>query len=741
MNWPGAGNDPFYLANPSDNTARRTYYGINAVFNMKADGVLGNSGGSYQSYYNQRNPVPSPVNIDIGMDVASTIDVTVYVTAESNYSANNLTLQVGLCSVEYNIPPGNWTYTHCMHAMLDMANDAAGINFNISEGETVELTCSFPFPAYPPGINTDNLEIIAFVQNNSTQEVLQSELSLMPVDYPDLELDEVFVTDEEPGGNNNGRPEPGEDCELSVELQNGYIYAQATGITAVLSSEDPDITVTNSTASFADAGPGEVVDNFASPFAFSVDENLEAHNVDFNLHIESNGGAYSWDETFRIMVGIPSLVIVDDDEGEIFELEIETSLDILDAPYDHYDVFAMGTPTSEELSLYQTIIWITGQSTSPIDEDEQILIAEFLDNGGNMLMSSENLGDDLAGTAWYNEYMHATHNQDHISFTVLDGVEGNFISDGTDLVLSGGAYFPDSQSSVYPAADAEEVYTYPNDQVGAVAFAGSYMLVYAAFPIECVNEETYTYTRRSELLQNILAWFDETMTVSMPNLTAAPSSVISVPLTTEMINSANPITSFDISMYWNPGVLSPADPLITLDGTILPGDWTTDITSSFGFDLAGSCSGTTPLTGEGDLLYINFNVIGADGSFSDLDIVSFEYNEPLLLAIGDGSVTVSATSVGNQNDPMIPEKFAITSIYPNPFNPQTSISFDLPHSSRIEIVVYNLLGEKAAEIFEGSMNAGSHNLTFDASNLSSGVYLLNLSTDEGSITSKLVLMK
>ena len=194
-------------------------------------------------------------------------------------------------------------------------------------------------------------------------------------------------------------------------------------------------------------------------------------------------------------------------------------------------------------------------------------------------------------------------------------------------------------------------------------------------------------------------------------------------------------------MYWNPGVLSPADPLITLDGTILPGDWTTDITSSFGFDLAGSCSGTTPLTGEGDLLYINFNVIGADGSFSDLDIVSFEYNEPLLLAIGDGSVTVSATSVGNQNDPIIPEKFAITSIYPNPFNPQTSISFDLPHSSRIEIVVYNLLGEKAAEIFEGSMNAGSHNLTFDASNLSSGVYLLNLSTDEGSITSKLVLMK
>ena len=267
------------------------------------------------------------------------------------------------------------------------------------------------------------------------------------------------------------------------------------------------------------------------------------------------------------------------------------------------------------------------------------------------------------------------------------------------------------------------------------------MLVYTAFSIECVNEETYTYTRRSELLQNILSWFDETIKVSAPNLTAAPNSTISVPLSTEMINSANPITSFDVEFYWNPAVLVLDDPAFTIEGTILPDDWDADLTSIFPWEISGSCSGTTPLTGEGVLLYINFEVVGGDGSYSDIDILSFEYNEPLLLAIGDGSVSVSSSWIEDPDNMVIPSKFEVTSIYPNPFNPQTSINFDLPRNSHVEVTVYNLLGEKAAEIFNGMMSAGSHSLAFDGSNLASGVYLLNLNSNEGSITSKMVLMK
>ena len=720
---------------------RKDYYNIGAVFNMKCDGILGNSGGSYQTYYNQRNPVPSPVNIDIGIEITSNIDVTVYVTAGNNFSANNLNLQVALNTIAYDIPPGGWTYTHCEHAMLDMANNASGINFNIAAGETVELSTSFPFPTYPPGVQEDNLEIVAFVQNPSTQEVLQAELSTMPVDFPRLELNDFYVSDDAPGGNGNGRPEPGEECELVTELQNGYIYASATGITAELSTDDPGITIVNNSANYPDANAGDVVDNATNPFVFTVDENFEPHNVYFDLHIESDGGTYSWDETFRVMVGIPPLLIVDDDGGETYEIEIMTSLDVFDAPYDYYDINASSVPSYEEMSVYETLLWFTGRTTSTLDTDEQTVIGEFLDNGGNLIISSENLGEDIGSGAWYAEYMHATPRTGYITFSTLDGVEGNYISDGTDLTLNGGAYNPDSQSSLFPATGTETIYTYPNDEVGAISYAGSYLLVYCAFPIECVAEATYIFTRRSELLQNIFAWLDETVMVSMPHETAAPNSHISVPLTTGTINSANPVTSFSVEYFWNPAVLELDNPPYTLEGTILPDDWTSDLISVFSWEISGSCSGTTPLTGEGILLYLNFHVIGGEGSYTDIDIVSFEYNEPMLLAIGDGSVFVTSTKVEDPADISLPVEFAVTSIYPNPFNPETSISFSLPHDSNVEVDVYNLLGEKAAEVFNGPMNGGNHRLTFDGSHLASGVYLLKVSTDEGSISKKMVLMK
>ena len=69
-----------------------------------------------------------------------------------------------------------------------------------------------------------------------------------------------------------------------------------------------------------------------------------------------------------------------------------------------------------------------------------------------------------------------------------------------------------------------------------------------------------------------------------------------------------------------------------------------------------------------------------------------------------------------------PEKFVLEQNYPNPFNPQTTISFYLPRTSRVDLNVYNVSGQKVANLVNSVQSRGSHSVIFDASKLPSGIY-------------------
>ena len=87
------------------------------------------------------------------------------------------------------------------------------------------------------------------------------------------------------------------------------------------------------------------------------------------------------------------------------------------------------------------------------------------------------------------------------------------------------------------------------------------------------------------------------------------------------------------------------------------------------------------------------------------------------------------TTAINNNSGSIPDSFKLNQNYPNPFNPTTTIEYNLPISEEINVSIYNILGNKVRELYDGQQIAGTHNISFSGNDLPSGLYYYKLESD------------
>ena len=90
---------------------------------------------------------------------------------------------------------------------------------------------------------------------------------------------------------------------------------------------------------------------------------------------------------------------------------------------------------------------------------------------------------------------------------------------------------------------------------------------------------------------------------------------------------------------------------------------------------------------------------------------------------------------------LLPIEYSLNQNYPNPFNPSTKITYSLPQDNFVSLKVYNILGNEVATLVNEQISAGSHEINFNASNLSSGVYYYTLRTGNFVNTKKFMLLK
>ncbi|MBL8006587.1 MAG: T9SS type A sorting domain-containing protein, partial [Ignavibacteria bacterium] len=95
----------------------------------------------------------------------------------------------------------------------------------------------------------------------------------------------------------------------------------------------------------------------------------------------------------------------------------------------------------------------------------------------------------------------------------------------------------------------------------------------------------------------------------------------------------------------------------------------------------------------------------------------------------------------NLNTAGIPDNFTLYQNYPNPFNPSTNIKFDLPVPGNVTLKVYNQTGNEISTLTGGYRNAGSYEISFNASELSSGIYFYTLTANGASVSKKMLLIK
>jgi len=162
---------------------------------------------------------------------------------------------------------------------------------------------------------------------------------------------------------------------------------------------------------------------------------------------------------------------------------------------------------------------------------------------------------------------------------------------------------------------------------------------------------------------------------------------------------------------------------------------------------------------EATEIYVNFwntvaNVMqlaegestGEVGNDSDIDGIPFIPEQP------DGIAPVFAaeaiqeltgpTAVGDEAQAEgLPLSYRLLQNHPNPFNPSTEITFELPKDSNVQLNVFNLMGQQVATIVQNHLKAGIHTVNFNASQLPSGVYFTRLEADGYNATIKMSLLK
>lgn len=230
---------------------------------------------------------------------------------------------------------------------------------------------------------------------------------------------------------------------------------------------------------------------------------------------------------YRYFTDDLDVLFVDDDGGEPYEDYFTDAIGYNNYTYGVWDRLA-SAPTAAALGNFPIVIWATALSFPTLDADDRAALGAFMDAGGSLFATGQDIGWDLydqGQAAWYQTYLHATFVADDTNHYDLEYVPGE-ITEGIDLRIVGGDGASNQQypSDIDPLAPyGNVIWEYDANRNAAVrADNGTYRVVYCAFGFEAIDNEG----DRRDAMSRILDWLNYDLQIDVEPSTVMPGAFL-----------------------------------------------------------------------------------------------------------------------------------------------------------------------------------------------------------------------
>jgi len=137
---------------------------------------------------------------------------------------------------------------------------------------------------------------------------------------------------------------------------------------------------------------------------------------------------------------------------------------------------------------------------------------------------------------------------------------------------------------------------------------------------------------------------------------------------------------------------------------------------------------------------INYSFIG-DSSVGKIKVLDGKSGILTFDRLNNNRIQLLAKVNALSSNNSLPKEYNLYNNYPNPFNPVTTIKYDLPNAGDVSLVIYDILGRKVKELVNTKQEAGRYEIQFNAANLASGVYIYQLIAEKYINARKMILLK
>ncbi|MBK8165139.1 MAG: hypothetical protein IPK64_04130 [bacterium] len=420
-----------------------------------------------------------------------------YVTVELNLEedlADISQTRLRVAVVEDKVP---YNATQYNDVLRDMLPDQA---LTISEaGQSQQVTLNF---TVDPAWLQANLRLVAFVQDDRDRSILQSA---------------------------NSRPTPSYALRYYAQgartaIAGGtYTFGEAALFNTGINADTYDVTLVTTdlpadwTARLVHEGqdvPGAVVPlapGERARFNVVIDAASAGQgSVVLNLHAQS-GGTPDRQLAYKVITPDTRVLLIDDDGAAAFEtLYFAPALAAANKTYGVWDR-STSSLKAADLAHFDMVVWECGLSYPTVDAADREALAGYLDGGGRLLITGQEIGWEMADTGgdalvWYNTYLHANFVNDDTNDMTITGVAGDPIGNGLSLTISGAGgannqTYPDAISPRGTEASACLIYS-ATYTAGIRADNGVHKVVYLGFGFEAINSAA----SRALVMQRVCDW-------------------------------------------------------------------------------------------------------------------------------------------------------------------------------------------------------------------------------------------